>query len=193
MGEWIILVISYLLGSIPFGFLIARYSSKMDIRTKGSGNIGSTNVLRVLGKKAALITLIGDMLKGVIPVMVVKFTTENLILLYLTGIMAVIGHMFPIWLKFKGGKGVATGSAILLCISPKIGIMTCLTWLLVFALSRISSLAAIIAIALSPIYAYWFCGLQPDLPLFCFALAVLILCKHTANIKRLLKGEEKKI
>ncbi|MBN8828484.1 MAG: glycerol-3-phosphate 1-O-acyltransferase PlsY [Sphingobacteriia bacterium] len=184
-------IIAYFFGSIPFGFLISKVMAGIDIRKTGSGNIGATNVMRSLGKKAAIYTWILDSAKGVIAIQIINnFNFHGIPNLYASAIFAVLGHIFPIWLKFKGGKGVATGGALIVYFSPIVGILTILSWALTFTFSRISSLSAIIACSLAPVYAFFF-SKNDYLPLFCFVLSTLIIIKHYQNIVRLFKGQEK--
>lgn len=184
-------ILSYLLGSIPFGYIFTKISAGRDITKEGSGNIGATNVMRVLGKKFAALTLLCDASKGMIAIIVSHycFGIDSEIEIYKIALFAVIGHMFPIWLKFKGGKGVATGGAILTLINPIIGSMVILAWVLIFAISRISSVSSIVASSLAPIFAFYLYK-DSNLPLFCFMLSSLIIVKHIGNIKRLLSGNE---
>ncbi|MBN9542996.1 MAG: glycerol-3-phosphate 1-O-acyltransferase PlsY [Alphaproteobacteria bacterium] len=191
MDQYIIFLYSYLIGSIPFGLIIARVFAGKDIRKEGSGNIGTTNVLRTVGKKSALLTLLLDGIKGVIAILITQILFKyHPYDVYLSGFAAIIGHMFPIWLKFKGGKGVATSAFVLLYINPILGLTTIGTWIIVFYLSRISSLSAIVAAALSPVYAITMFTSE-DLPIFCFVISSLVLVKHASNFKRIIRGEEK--
>jgi glycerol-3-phosphate acyltransferase PlsY len=192
---YLIITLSYLLGSIPFGLLIGKLGSNIDIRKYGSGNIGATNVLRTMGKKQAIITLLLDMFKGVLAILMVKYFIggKDLHLLYYTAFAAIIGHIFPVWLMFRGGKGVATTAATITLLSPYVGLMTIFTWIITFFISRISSLSAIIATIMLPIYAYWFAPSQPDLYIFCFAVSLIVLIRHSANIQRIIRGKEQKL
>lgn len=180
----------YLLGSIPFGLLLTRLAGMGDIRTIGSGNIGATNVLRTGNKALAALTLLLDGGKGVLAVLL-AFHWWGRDAAAFGGAAAVIGHLFPVWLRFKGGKGVATTFGVLIAIAWPVGLAAMATWLAVAALFRISSLAAILAIAASPIYAWlWSDTRCVELTI---VLAILVLVKHHANIRRLLKGEEPRI
>ncbi len=200
----------YLLGSLPFGLLITRAAGLGDIRTMGSGNIGATNVLRTGRKELALATLLMDGGKGAIAVGLASWIGGSEIAL-IAGFAAVLGHLFPVWLKFKGGKGVATTLGTLLALTFWVGALCCLTWLLVAFVFRYSSLAALMSVAMAPVYAWilpWGFSLgevfapgfgdllfRGDLQLIQItaALAVLVWIRHSANIKRLLSGEEPKI
>jgi glycerol-3-phosphate acyltransferase PlsY len=183
-------VIGYLLGSIPFGLVITRAAGLGDIRAIGSGNIGATNVLRTGRKGLALATLLLDGGKGAIAVLLVSaFLPAPAALI--AGIAAVVGHNFPVWLKFKGGKGVATTLGTMIAAAPLVGVLACATWLVVAGIFRYSSLAALVALALAPAYALYF-G-KTDVAAAFAVLAVLVWYRHHANIARLLKGEEPKI
>lgn len=183
-------IFGYVLGSIPWGLVLVRLSGGGDIRDVGSGNIGATNVLRTGNKFAALLTLVLDASKGGFAAWL--FMNASFEAGLIAGFAAVVGHNFPVWLKFKGGKGVATSLGTLLVISWPVGILTCAVWLLVAGMFRFSSLASIASIAASPIIAYWFDG---DIMLASMAagLAILSLIRHQPNIQRLIKGQETKI
>ncbi len=187
-----LLILSYLLGSIPFGLVLTRYYAGIDIRTEGSGNIGFTNVLRVVGKKAAFLTLAGDALKGFLPVLAVKLLFDDNNLAAAAGIAAVIGHDFPIFLRFKGGKGVATSFGALFGLMPLAGIVTLLIWLAVFYLWKYSSLAAILAYLMLPLTILFVDFTSTNIA-FALLITILLLIKHIQNIKRLLNGTEGKI
>lgn len=183
-------VFGYVLGSIPWGLVLVRISGGGDIREIGSGNIGATNVLRSGNKIAAFLTLILDASKGGFAAWL--FMNAGLEAGLIAGFAAVVGHNFPVWLKFKGGKGVATTLGTLLVISWPVGVLTCAVWLLVAGMFRFSSLASIACIAASPFIAYWFDG---DIMVAYMAggLAILSIVRHKQNILRLIKGQETKI
>lgn len=187
---WTILF-AYLLGSIPFGLLIARWQG-IDIRQQGSGNIGATNVFRTLGAGSGTIVFILDLLKGTIPVIIVQCFTNNPWLIILTGFTAIIGHTFPIFLKFKGGKGVATGLGVLLGIAPEIFIGAAIIAALIILTTRYVSLASMTT-AVLVMLAFW--GMQKPLPytILTAVITILIILRHRPNIKRLLAGTEAKI
>ncbi|WP_375628377.1 MULTISPECIES: glycerol-3-phosphate 1-O-acyltransferase PlsY [unclassified Bartonella] len=191
---WFIFLISYLIGSIPFGLLFTRLAKLGDVRTIGSGNIGATNVLRTGNKKLAALTLLCDMLKGTIVVFVIKFFSDpldNSILVSLAGFFVFLGHLFPIWLKFKGGKGVATYLGVCLGIYWPAAIIFIIVWITIFLLTRYSSLSALISVVITAIFVFYFSD-----PYFYFMLIVMsifVYIKHYANIGRLLTGEESKI
>lgn len=182
-------VLGYLLGSIPFGLLLTKAAGLGDIRNIGSGNIGATNVLRTGNKKLALATLLLDGGKGAVAALIAAHFDP--LLAVIAGGAALLGHLFPVWLGFKGGKGVATTLGTLLAVNWMVGIAVCLTWLAIAFGFRISSLAALVAVALSPLYAYVL-GTPAQIVLAAFA-AVLVWIWHHENISRLLKGTEPRI
>jgi acyl phosphate:glycerol-3-phosphate acyltransferase len=191
------LLFGYLCGSIPFGWILTRLAGTGDIRAIGSGNIGATNVLRTGRKGLAAATLIGDALKGTLAVLLIyyyygsdyRYFADELALPAAAG--AFLGHLFPVWLGFKGGKGVATYGGLLLALAWPAAIAFALVWLAVAALTRYSSLAALIASAATP-FAVWFMGERPAAALFAL-LTALLWMMHRANIVRLVNGTESKI
>ena len=195
-GDWQFLwpyyagaLIAYLIGSIPFGLLLTRAAGLGDIRKVGSGNIGATNVLRTGHKGLAALTLFLDGAKGVVVVLIaLRFGPDMGVI---AAAMAVIGHVFPVWLRFKGGKGVATALGVLLGLSWPVGLAACGTWLATAAIFRYSSLAALVAVAAAPAYA-WFLA-DPQRGQLAAFVAALVWLRHHQNIRRLLKGEEPKI
>jgi len=182
-------VVGYLVGSIPFGFVLTRLTGKGDIRDIGSGNIGATNVLRTGSKGLAALTLLLDGGKGAAAALFMGQWGLDMALL--AGLFAVIGHDFPIWLKFRGGKGVATTIGVLLALAWPVGLITCAIWLAVAVTSRYSSLAALVSLAASPFVMFWLA----DTPRTVIAvlMALLAFARHHENIRRLLKGEESRI
>jgi glycerol-3-phosphate acyltransferase PlsY len=179
----------YVLGSIPFGLVLTRLAGLGDIRTVGSGNIGATNVLRTGSKKLAAATLLLDGAKGAVAVLIAGLWGPDMAILAAAG--AMLGHCFPVWLKFNGGKGVATALGILIAIAWPVGLLACVTWLVVAALLRYSSLAALTALALAPVYAWYLADPQRmQLALF---IAFLVWLRHKTNIVRLLRGQESRI
>ena len=182
-----VIVISYFLGSIPFGLILTKLFLKKDIREIGSGNIGATNVLRSGNKLIGYLTLVLDILKALIPVIYIKFNYPELI--YISSLSVFLGHVFPLWLKFKGGKGVATYVGILFSINLIYGFIFCISWLLTFFLSKYSSLSSLIASLIVPVYLFLFNGEQI---IFYIILFVLIFYTHRENIKRLKNKEESK-
>ena len=188
MDILIIGIISYLMGSIPFGLILTKLFLKKDIREIGSGNIGATNVLRSGNKIIGYTTLIFDILKAVIPVIFVK--TYYADFLYLASLSAFLGHVFPIWLKFKGGKGVATYVGILFAINIYFGIIFALSWFIIFAVTKFSSLSSLIASISVPVYLLF--TAQFNDVFFFIIMFVLIFFTHRENIKRLKNKEETK-
>jgi len=181
----------YLLGSIPFGLVVMRLGGAGDIRQVGSGNIGATNVLRTGRKDLALLTLLGDGGKGIVAVLLARhFFGETAAAL--AGGAAFLGHLFPVWLGFKGGKGVATFFGVMLTAAWPVGVMAAITWLAVAALMRLSSLAALTAVALAPLFALATDQALPMVVLAAF-MAVLVFIRHKDNIARLRTGAEPKI
>ena len=183
-------IAGYLLGSVPFGLVLTRMAGLGDIRTIGSGNIGATNVLRTGNKGLAAAVLILDSGKGAVAALLAGWHLSSEAAA-VAGLFAVLGHNFPVWLNFKGGKGVATTLGVLLAISWPVGIGACLTWVAVAAIFRYSSLAALVALALSPFYALIFSDVWVIVT--ALILAVLAILRHRANIQRLLTGAEPKI
>jgi len=179
----------YLAGSVPFGLILSRLAGHGDIRKIGSGNIGATNVLRTGNKRLAAATVLLDMGKGALAVWLARRWGADASVVAASG--AVIGHLFPIWLGFKGGKGVATALGVLLALSWQAGLLACATWLAVAALTRYSSLAGLIALAAAPAYLYLYSGRREVQ--FAAGLAILLWARHSANIARLLSGAEPKI
>lgn len=182
---------SYLLGSIPFGLLLTKAAGFGDIRKIGSGNIGATNVLRTGKKGLAILTILLDGGKGAVAVLLARYLYPDSFLPHVAALTSLLGHMFPVWLKFKGGKGVATSAGILTAMAWPIGVMTMLIWTAAALLSRYSSLAALIAGAMAPVNAFLF-GRMDVLWLF-LIIACLVIAKHGENIKRLLNRTESKI
>ncbi len=183
-------VIGYLLGSIPFGLVLTKAMGLGNLREIGSGNIGTTNVLRTGSKAAAAATLILDGGKGAAAVLLARFLAGE-DAAQLAGLAAFIGHCFPIWLKFKGGKGVATFLGLMLALAWPVGIACCLTWIATAAVSRISSLSALVAALAAPLWAYLL-G-YPAVILLAVLLAAIVFWRHAANISRLLAGTEPRI
>ena len=181
-------IISYLMGSIPFGFILTKIFLKKDIREIGSGNIGATNALRTGNKLIGYSTLLLDVMKAILPVLYVKINHPELI--YIASLCAFLGHVFPIWLKFKGGKGVATYVGILFTINILLGFIFCVTWLLIFLISKYSSLSSLIGSLTIPIYIFF--NDQMSNALFFGIMFVLIFYTHRENIKRLKNKEESK-
>ena len=179
----------YLLGSISSAILVCRLMGLPDPREHGSGNPGATNVLRVGGKKAAALTLLGDILKGLLPVLVAQLLGVATPVLAAVAVAAILGHLFPVFFGFRGGKGVATSLGALLAAAWPVGLAVVATWLVVFALSRISSLSALSAFVLAPLYAWWLQG-EAVFVAAVGLITVLLIWRHRSNIRNLLGGSE---
>jgi len=195
---WLIPVAAYLLGSIPFGLLIVKASAGRDIREIGSGNIGAANVARNAGPVAGALTLMLDAAKGYCAVWLAdRLTQGNIRWMMIAAVAAVVGHMFPVWLKFRGGKGVATGLGVFVPICPEAVAAGVVLWLLVVIFWRYSSLGSIVAAVVMPVLVYFLYAPRhapPDIVTIGTGLiAVLILIKHRSNIERLIAGKESKL
>jgi len=190
----ILIVIFYLIGSLPFAFILTKLSGLGDIRNIGSGNVGATNVLRTGNKFIAFLVLCLDIFKGFVPFLILKFYFNDISLLNKIIIchFAVIGHIFPIWLKFKGGKGVATYIGFLLGINPYISISFLIVWFIVAIITRYSSLSSLIAIFVAPLF-FIFINFNFYIVIFFIYLSIIIYLKHSENLKRLLNKTESKI
>lgn len=183
------IIFAYLLGSVSSAIIVSKISGLGDPRTEGSGNPGATNMLRLGGKKLALLVLLGDLLKGVIVIVLAKYFLPAQVVAW-TGVAVVLGHIFPVFFKFKGGKGVATGGGVMVGLLWYLGLMIIFVWLLTAVISRYSSLGAIVAIIATPILTAWF------VPQYLFPVIIinlLILWRHHDNMLRLIKGTEAKI
>ena len=179
---------SYLIGSIPFGYILTKVFLKKDIRNIGSGNIGATNALRTGNKVIGYSTLLLDVLKAVIPVLFIKF--NNTEFMYVCSLCVFIGHVFPVWLKFKGGKGVATYLGIIFCLNFILGFIFVFVWFLIFLISKYSSLSSLIATFVIPIYYYF--SINGENYYFFIIMFILIFYTHRENIKRLINNTESK-
>ena len=188
MELFLVIIGSYFMGSIPFGFILTKFFLKEDIRNIGSGNIGATNALRTGNKKIGYTTLLLDILKAILPIIYIKFNYIEYI--YISSLCVFIGHVFPLWLKFKGGKGVATYLGILFCINILFGIIFVTMWLLIFIIFRYSSLSSLASSASIPIYLLILSNNEN--PIFFIIMFVLIFFTHRENIKRLINKEESK-
>jgi len=189
-----LIIIFYLIGSLPFALILTKLSGFGDIRNIGSGNVGATNVLRTGNKYLAFIVLSLDIIKGFIPLIILQVYFEDLSLLnkIIVGHFAIIGHIFPIWLKFKGGKGVATYIGFLFSINPYIGLLFLILWMAVALSTKYSSLGSLTAILVAPIY-FIFINFNLYIGIFFIYLSLIIYLKHSENIKRLLNKTESKI
>ncbi len=185
-----LIVFAYLLGSVSAAIIICKLMGLPDPRTQGSNNPGATNVMRIGGKKAAAITLLGDMLKGLVPVLLARWFTDNELTLALVAVAAFLGHLYPLFFGFKGGKGVATSLGAILGVSWPVALAMIVTWLIVAYGFKISSMAALVASALSPFYFWYFSGSTTYMIMGTF-IAVLLIWRHRSNIQRLLEGTEK--
>lgn len=183
---------AYLFGSISTAVLIARAMGLQDPREVGSKNPGATNILRYGGKTAAVLTLIGDILKGVIPVLIARALTADAVIITLCGFAAFLGHLFPVFFSFRGGKGVATALGVWFALNPWVGMALLATWILMALLFRYSSLAALAASALAPLYVAWLSPGTPYLATMIVMSAILIF-RHRSNIRNLIAGTETKI
>lgn len=189
--ELLLTLIAYGFGSLSSAIIVCRLLGLPDPRSEGSGNPGATNVLRIGGKRAAAVTLLGDMLKGVVPVVLAHLAQVDIAALAAVMVAAFLGHLYPVFFGFRGGKGVATALGVLLAAAWPVGLGTVATWLVVFGLSRISSLSALIAFVLAPLYAW---RLQGE-PVFIAAvgvMTVLLFWRHRSNIRKLFAGTEGK-
>lgn len=189
MIQWLFIPAAYLIGSISSAIIICRVMGLPDPREQGSGNPGATNVMRIGGKKAAAITLLGDLLKGLIPVYTANVLATPVELLALTGLAAFMGHLYPIFFGFKGGKGVATSLGVLLGFSWLLGFAFIATWILIYKLGKISSLSALGASLLSPVYAWFIVG-DAIIVEASIVMMVFLLWRHRSNIERLLARKE---
>ncbi len=187
MDYTIVAIISYLFGSVPFGFILTKFFLNSDIRKIGSGNIGATNSLRTGNKIVAYSTLVLDISKAIVPILYVKFNYQEFI--YISALCVFLGHVFPVWLKFKGGKGVATYLGILVSINITLAIFFIFIWILTYFISKYSSLSSILSSISVPIYVYF---MNIDNVLFYFIIFILIFYTHKQNIKRLINKEENK-
>ena len=189
MVEWLLVPVAYLIGSISSAIIICRLMGLPDPREQGSGNPGATNVMRIGGKKAAAITLLGDLLKGLIPVYAANILGAPFELIAVTGLAAFMGHLYPVFFKFEGGKGVATSIGVLLGFSWLLGFAFIGTWILIYKIGKISSLSALCASILSPVYTWFIVG-DVYIVAASVIMMVLLLWRHKSNIQRLLNGEE---
>jgi glycerol-3-phosphate acyltransferase PlsY len=191
--EITLIVCAYLLGSVSTAIIVCRLMGLPDPRSQGSGNPGATNVLRVGGKKAAAIVLLGDMLKGLLPVVVAHLLHVSYLALALTGFAAFIGHLFPVFFGFKGGKGVATMLGVMFGFHWGVGLATALTWLIIAKVFKISSLSALIATLLAPFYVLLIMGSNKPLIITTAVMTLILFWRHRSNIQNLLSGKEGRI
>lgn len=189
MIDWLLVPIAYLSGSISSAIIVCQIMGLPDPRAQGSGNPGATNVMRIGGKKVAAITLLGDMLKGLIPVLIAQILNLDPYILSSVVLAVFLGHLYPIFFGFSGGKGVATFFAVLLAANWMVGLAVLLTWIVIYKLYAISSLSALVAASLAPVYVYLIIGMQM-LTYITALMSVILIWRHKSNIQRLLVGEE---
>lgn len=188
--DYSFILCAYLLGSVSSAIIVCKLMGYSDPRTEGSGNPGATNVLRVGGKKAAAITLFGDSLKGFLPVFIANVMGLSPLVLGLTGAAAFLGHLYPIFFGFRGGKGVATMGGALFGLNWLVGLAILATWLIIAKGFKISSLAALVTMMLAPVYVWLILGFDRDLIIIVSLMAILLVWRHRTNIQRLIRGEE---
>lgn len=188
----LLVVFAYLMGSISSAIILSRLLGLQDPRSVGSGNPGATNVLRYGGKKVAALTLLGDIIKGALPVLLAHSLTVSSQVMAWVMLAAFLGHLFPVYFRFKGGKGVATALGVFTTYDPVLGLVLIGAWLISAFITRISSLSALVATAIAPVFLYWRGEPQPIL-LVTVLIVALIFWRHKANIQRILKGEESRI
>ncbi len=186
---FLVFLLSYISGSIPFGLILTKLFLNQDIRDIGSKNIGATNVLRTGNKFIAVLTLFLDISKGVVPVLITNYFFPNLI--FLSGLMAFLGHIFPVWIKFKGGKGIATYLGIIFVLSLKLGLFFCVSWMIVATITKYSSLSSILSSLIIFLISFWENNFE--LNSYLFITFVIILYTHRQNIIRLKNKTEDKI
>jgi len=189
MIEWLLVPAAYLIGSVSSAIIVCQLMGLDDPRENGSGNPGATNVMRIGGKKAAAITLLGDALKGLIPVLIAKALGVESMVLALVVFAAFLGHLYPVFFAFQGGKGVATTFGLTLGVAWWLGLAVSGTWFLVYKISKISSLSALVAAVLTPVYV-WFIIEDTLLVAVFILISVILLWRHKSNIQRLMAGEE---
>jgi glycerol-3-phosphate acyltransferase PlsY len=192
VAEAIVILVAYLAGSIPSGVWVARACGGKDLRQSGSGNIGATNALRVLGKKAAVLTLMGDILKGAIPVGMARLLDLREVALLFVGLAAILGHLFPLYLRLKGGKGVATSFGVFLAMVPSVAATCLVVWGCGIYFGKYASVGALSAFAALPFATFFWTG-KMNLVFFAALVSILVCLRHTENIQRLIRGTEKAI
>jgi glycerol-3-phosphate acyltransferase PlsY len=186
-----LMLLGYVLGSVPTGYLVGRVLG-VDVRKVGSGNIGTANVLRAAGKRAAVLTLAGDMLKGFVPVVIARLLVSNHWLIAAVAFAAVVGHCWPVFLRFKGGKAVATGAGTTIGLAPILGLGLFAFWWAIVLLSRYTSLGAISVMVVSPV-VFWLSGQPLPYVLYTIVGGALVLWRHRENARALIKGTERKV
>lgn len=189
---YLLIILSYLVGSLSSAIILCKLAGLPDPRTEGSGNPGATNVMRIGGKKLAALTLVGDLLKGLIPVVVATLLHQSALTISLVAVAAFLGHLFPLFFGFKGGKGVATALGAILGLNPLVGLCAFGVWIVIFVISKISSLSALIAATSVPFFLYFFNAPLAIVGAVIF-MDLFLIYRHKANIQRLLSGEEGKL
>ena len=189
MIEWLLTPLAYLTGSVSSAIIVCKLMGLADPRENGSGNPGATNVMRIGGKKAAAITLFGDAAKGLLPVLLAKALHVDSLVLSSVVFAAFLGHLYPVFFQFKGGKGVATSFGVTLGVNWLLGLVVSGTWLLVYKISKISSLSALVAAILTPVYV-WLIVADLNLTVTFGLISIILLWRHKSNIQRLLSGQE---
>ena len=189
---YILIAASYLIGSLSSAIILCKLAGLPDPRTEGSGNPGATNVMRIGGKKLAALTLVGDLLKGLIPVVIAWLLQQSPLTVSLVAIAAFLGHLFPIFFGFKGGKGVATALGAILGLNYLVALCALAVWIIIFVITKISSLSALIAAVSAPIFLYFF-NASSEIVWAVIFMDILLIYRHKGNIQRLLKGEEGKL
>ena len=188
----VFIIFGYLLGSISAAIIVSKVMGLPDPREQGSGNPGATNVLRIGGKKAAAITLLGDFLKGFIPVLLANLADIGVLGIALTALAAFLGHLYPLFFGFRGGKGVATAFGAILGLAPWVALLVLIIWLVMAKVFRVSSLSALIAALLAPLFLWWF-ALPSIYIMVAITIAAFLVWRHRSNIQRLMSGTESKI
>ncbi|MBA2690882.1 MAG: glycerol-3-phosphate 1-O-acyltransferase PlsY [Rubrobacter sp.] len=191
MSAFLLILCGYIFGAIPTGILVGR-AFGVDVRSVGSGNIGTANVMRAAGKKAAILTMVGDMLKGIVPVVIARIATDNEWIIASVALAAVIGHCWPIFLGFRGGKGVATGAGTSIGLVPLVGLLMFALWWAVAFFTRYTSLAAIVVMLVSP-FAFILTGQSLPYVLYTIFGGAAVIFRHRENAKALLSGTERKV
>lgn len=189
-NEYLLFAVAYLIGSIPFGIVVAKFAGIGDITKQGSGNIGATNVARIGGKKLGFITFFLDFSKGCVPAVIFLYYYGATLSALIFSILLIVGHIFPIFNKFKGGKAVATSFGVIFAISPIVGIFTGLLWISCFKITKISSASALFSFTLMP-FSFLFVTNSNQVLIFAMLVSLIIYIRHIENIKRLLMGNEK--
>lgn len=189
---YILIAASYLIGSLSSAIILCKLAGLPDPRTEGSGNPGATNVMRIGGKKLAALTLVGDLLKGLIPVVAAWLLNQSPLTVSLVAIAAFLGHLFPVFFGFKGGKGVATALGAILGLNYLVALCALAVWIIIFVITKISSLSALIAAVSAPIFLYFF-NASSEIVWAVIFMDILLIYRHKGNIQRLLKGEEGKL